>query len=286
MASNESDIWKGKEFVSIISKCNVPFNRYNLKKYFLSHDFESICAESIIEYFGKDEISKKDEETGCYLSHLLFLDNYNSIAVNKIFENLFDDGYITPYEINDKGQLYIDCLFQSIRDYRTFADKILENAIKKHSINLDDHRDFNGNNIAHWLSVSNYEFRYFVKYFSRFLIYQENKNGISVNDIWNLSVELYFSNYILDKHFNVRETENNLIITTNYPQIGYELYSGNRSRFKYANDLRFEVNERVFNKDEVLLKLLRNKKYYDVYMNNPNGEGKEIPSSDYKTFNK
>ena len=265
MASNESDIWKGKEFVSIISKCNVPFNRYNLKKYFLSHDFESICAESIIEYFGKDEISKKDEETGCYLSHLLFLEGYNVDEVSKIYDHIFDEGYITPYEINDRGQLFVECLLQYpellIAQNKTY--NILENIMKKYPINLTNHVDFQGNNIAHWLIASyvGSTINYYFKFFSYNLFNKKNKNGISPNNLMDL----------IDIKMNIielKEIENSLILDI---------------RRRYENNKSSE-EKRIYLKDEILLKFITYNHFCHAYNSFPSQQELRGNSSKFNTF--
>lgn len=201
MDNNQSDIWKGIDSVNIqVSSGKLNFNRRNLKKFFHCHKRDEISKETFLDFFNKDSLSKEDEETGCYLSHLLFLDG--SYNYYKVLPFVFD--FVSPHELNKDGQLYIESAFQSHMwlSEIEYSDLLLD-AINLYDIDLTRHTDNQGNNILHWIVTGNavvYTKKLF-EFFEKYLYYEKNNYGTSLRIMRALAYQL--ENIYGDYTFNM-----------------------------------------------------------------------------------
>ena len=195
----QQDVWKDKANINIkMGNGKVDFSRTTLKKYFISHQRWQVSRESFLDYFNKDSLSKMDEETGCYLPHLLFLDG--SHHYDNIMPFIFD--YVSPYELNRDGQLYLDCVFQShmrIGNMNYNYSKILDDAVKLYKININEQFDYQGNNLFHWIITGEAieKIKELTPYFSRYLFFEPNKFGVDPDDLCQLAIDLqrYYCKY-------------------------------------------------------------------------------------------
>lgn len=193
MNDGQSDVWKEKESVVVkVGDGKVDFNRRNLKKFFLTHkDRSQITKETILDFFNEDSLSKEDPETGCYISHLLFLDgNYNfRYFMREVFE------FVSPKELNRDGQLYIDCAFQSHMRLSSFMpdySKLLKEAIVYYGIDVNEHFDNQGNNLLHWIATGNAveHFTELAIYFEQYMYYEKNNYGVSLSSMKQLASKM------------------------------------------------------------------------------------------------
>ena len=265
------DEWKEKESMSIGNKpAKVPFNRYNLKKFDIAnskdYDKEScISVRAFLDFFDEDSLSKKDEETGCYISHLICMDGYLIARFWHILNYLFDNEIVSPYEINDKGQLFLDCMFQTKDSSNWFyITAYMDNFLSRYFININRHQDFNGNNLAHHLIVNcpGEYYKSVCMYLDQELFEMKNKNGISALDLRELSEKLWLSYNFYDKYFTIEETSSQIIITR-YKWL-YDAAKDRDSSHMTGAGFSFIDDIHIYPKDEILLKFLEHDKYKDV----------------------
>ncbi len=267
MGIDQKQFWDdSSSFFSIQTKSNKEvFNRRTLKKYFsIYNEYDQVNKDTFFTFFDENSLSLKDEQSGCYLSHLLYLDGY-VMGWNNIEELLFDNGYLSPGEINDKGQLYIDCLFQSnVNGYSQTAINTMKAAMQKYSLRFNEHTDFSGNTIAHWLLVSTFSryYKSFFPFFDRYLLYRKNKNGISVYNLKELSYSLAHN----DGHYEYLEMNEFLVLK------------------RFNHNIYQIISERFFLKDEVLSKFLNNEKYKDIDQYFPSFN--DFKDNSFDTFSK
>ena len=192
MNDGQSDVWKEKESVVVkVGNGKVDFNRRNLKKFFLIHNHISqITKETILDFFNEDSLSKEDPETGCYISHLLFLDgNYHwRYFMYEVFE------FVSPKELNRDGQLYIDCVFQSHMRLGSTPkySTLLKEAIVYYDIDVNEHFDNQGNNLLHWIATGNAVeyFKDLAIYFEQCMYYEKNNYGVSLSSMVQLASKM------------------------------------------------------------------------------------------------
>lgn len=85
-------------------------NRNNLNIYMNSHSIENINDNSLTEFFSIDNLSKFDEATGWYLSHLLFYRKFDEEKLKKMLDLVFK--YVSIYQGTEKeGYSYLHTLF-------------------------------------------------------------------------------------------------------------------------------------------------------------------------------
>ena len=251
----EKDVLKEKGNITIVTKPNkASFDRCSLKKFYIANSNDRLMhLEAFLDFFDNDSLLKKDKETGCYISHLICMDGYEYSRFDSILKYLFDNEIISPFEVNDKGQLFIDCMFQTNNDYNwsNYVYPLLPYYLINYSIDINNLQDFNGNNVAHHLIVNcpGKYYKDWFPFFSQGLLRKKNNNGISVLDLLLLSEELCSSNtHSFEKNFIIKELEKQIVLNI-YKSIPHDFD---------------EYITKVFFKDEILLKLLNNKKFEDV----------------------
>lgn len=247
----QNDVWKDKGTVSVqIGNGKVDFSRTTLKKYFISHHRFEINRETFLDYFNKDSLSKMDEETGCYLPHLLFLDG--SYHYDNIMSFIFD--YVSPYEFNKDGQLYLDCVFQShmrISSMYYNYSKILDDAVKLYNINVNEQFDNQGNNLLHWIITGEAieHIETLTPYFFRYLFFEPNNFGVSPDTLNDLAISL--NRYI--------------------PRFQYEMFGDSISltyNFEnYSSSTNYYPIYVYSNEDKVMKKFMNNSHWRRVYEN-------------------
>ena len=112
MTDEQNAVWKEKKSINIHSNIGkVDFNRYTLGTYMRGRRYYA-NKDNFFKYFNEESVTKMDEETGCYKSHLACLDGHFYSEVKSSLDILFD-GYLTPRTCNKKGELYIECLVKT-----------------------------------------------------------------------------------------------------------------------------------------------------------------------------
>lgn len=266
MNDEQKAIWKDKDTISVQSSIGkVDFNRYTLANYMVHYHPNK---DNFFNYFNEESVTKMDEETGCYMSHLVCRDAYFYSNVQIILEILFD-GYLTPRTCNKRGEFYIEYIVKNSH----FSDYNLCDAFARlidlYHIDPDEVFDFQGNSLFNWLAIGPHHksLSDFLPFFSFYPLSHSNKNGCTVYDYWNLAELLYSSNYFYRGHFTVRETDNYLIINTCRP-VDNDYKKFNR-KFD-IQEILMDYQENIYYKDdEILQYLITNNHWKSIYNNKP-----------------
>ena len=280
MANLQNNIWGNSEKTFFTDSLKVPLNRNNLKVYFESHR-NQVDIESFLLFFQEKSISKADEETGNYLSHMLYQDRYNREDCQKLLSFLFHEAYLSPYFVNNKGELYLESAIKSLEYGASSIISLLCEAWDSYSIDIPSHRDFQGNNLAHWLLVRTKDngLKQFFPYLSKSMLYSRNNNGINVLELWNLAHVLFRSNYVCSNCFTYQKIGDQILLDTCNPK-------GSFKDLDHSQIIRTPISvnkqEYIYNYDEILSRFLNNELWRSIYLTTPSKS--DMENADYGSY--
>ena len=229
----DNKIWESINISKNASKNNL--NRHNLKMYMEMTQTNDINKETFSNYFDCNSIDKYDQQTGYYLPHLLFLDCYSESKLRKIFEFIFE--IISPYQLTEKeGYSYLDCMFQRNWKFsQGYIHEMLDYAVNELNIDLDEHSDFYGNTLFHWIYVGNAYissikslFPYFHNEYVLFRNNSENVNIFGLDKLTKLlnnkvlKIDLQDDKYIIQI---IEDSKENKTIILNNSKINKDILS-------------------------------------------------------------
>ncbi len=284
MKIEQKQIWDDKNSIAIQSKSKkVPFTRKSLRDYLSNYNYiyHLPSEKSFLDFFTEDSLAEMDEETGCYMSHLLFYDGYPE-QINKTILSYLFKGYLSPNKNSIRGELYLDCLLKNpIYLFKYFyAIGFFEDAVDLYNVNFQNHVDYQGNNLMHLIAIgplNSFVSRY-IPFFDFDVIYKKNKNGLSVSDYWFLAKQLYLNNYYYSNHFTYHEEGDHIILDLSVP-----IDSLPNKRI-FSTDGRFDCYQRIYPKDDLLFYLLTDNNWERIYLDKPSD--KELEIKNFFTYTK
>lgn len=264
----------------------VTFNRENLKDFFESMYCDKKGKRLIIEYsndfynyFDNDSLSKIDEETGCYVQHLIFQDfpnlNDQDVILNQInnnglnFDEIKKKGYdikelqstlkyeicsfiinygntlnkknLCPRKVNKKGELYLESVIRAtdIQDIHVVQE--FERS-KNYFINIPNHKDYQGNNLLHWIIATGRDPNLFYKFFEYSNLLEKNNYGISVEDIMK-----HIKSLKTFQNLEINESENYIYISSEEQKDKFNLkYGNNPDYYHIKHQIVLKKNDLLF----------------------------------------